>query len=380
MNRLTRSLLTLLGAVSVMLSLPAAADDGCGKSLAEIVAMVEVAPEQRASPGGDGIGGTGVRGGEDGIGGTGRWGSDGLGGTGFFGTITAFGSICVNGTRLDVDDGTTVTTEGRPGSADALRVGQTVWAVARSKSGRLRAETVSVLYAAEGEVQRVDPGRRRFRVGGRWIRLLDSALLIDQRSGMQLDTRSLRVGESVAVSGLVDDDHQIFATRVDRLAASVPSRVGLPRLADLAKQHSVSEFSVEGFVSVGREGIVRVGGLDVAWPPGSAPKTPLVRDTRVWVRGRAGDSAVLAKEVALPPARISPPVSQPRPILRENSAPPRPPTSPSGTDDRRLAPEGGGAEAAIPAPSPARDRPLRTAPEVERLPAREEVQPSVPKR
>jgi len=331
-----------------------------------------------AGTGGDGVGGTGAGG--DGIGGTGRWENDGLGGTGLFGTITAFGSICVNGAKLELDANTTIHTEGKPDTADSLRVGQTAWVVARSKSGRLRAETVSVLYAAEGDVQKVDPGRRRFRVGGRWIRLLDFALLVDQRTGLQLDTRSLRVGESVAVSGLEDEARQIFATRVDRLPTPVPSRVGLPRLAELARQHGVSELSVEGFVGIGREGAVRVGGLDVAWPQGRAPEAPLVRDTRVWIRGRAGSSAVLAEEVALPPARISPPVSLPLPIRPLSPAPPRPPTSSTGNEDLRPTPELRGAEGKLRDPSPSRDRPVRIAPEADRVPTRDDVRPSVPRR
>ncbi|MBW2294753.1 MAG: hypothetical protein JRG94_20940 [Deltaproteobacteria bacterium] len=83
--------------------------------------------------GGDesGLGGTGLRGSEEsGIGGTGYSGGDGdeeesgIGGTGVFGTITAFGSICVNGLRIHYDDETPITLDGKASTTGALAIGQ----------------------------------------------------------------------------------------------------------------------------------------------------------------------------------------------------------------------------------------------------------------
>ena len=82
-----------------------------------------------------GIGGTGAPL-ADGIGGTGAPLADGIGGTGarrapaarvgVVGVVTGFGSICVNGLRLQYDRSATVSENGRPAGTAALAVGQFV--------------------------------------------------------------------------------------------------------------------------------------------------------------------------------------------------------------------------------------------------------------
>jgi len=91
-----------------------------------------------------GVGGTGHSEPSGGIGGTGLGGDQGgVGGTGIYGTITAFGSICVNGLRVQYDDAVPVELGGAPASADALAVGQVVFLEATPRDGDLFARRIA---------------------------------------------------------------------------------------------------------------------------------------------------------------------------------------------------------------------------------------------
>src|SRR5262245_17303635 len=63
---------------------------------------------------GDGIGGTGIS-----VAKINTRGGDGIGGTGVRGTITGFGSILVNGLKLEFDHTTKVETDGKPATLEA---------------------------------------------------------------------------------------------------------------------------------------------------------------------------------------------------------------------------------------------------------------------
>ena len=125
--------------------------------------------------GDDGMGGTGLGG--DGMGGTGAGGDgeDGMGGTGLqaanrvgvIGTITGFGSICVNGERIAFDADTPVELDGSRVTTRALAVGHVVAVEARRTRNGLRAEHISVRHAVVGPVTRVDAKGGRFYVMGK---------------------------------------------------------------------------------------------------------------------------------------------------------------------------------------------------------------------
>ncbi len=352
----------------------AAGQDRCGGDRADWLAMGAGSEGLGGTGlGGEGVGGTGLGGDpiEDGIGGTGH-GGEGLGGTGLFGTITAFGSICVNGRRIQLDDQVPVNLLDEPRSMQVLRVGQVVWVVAQEdeEDGELRAESVTLLLAARGPIERVDPGRRRIQVGGRWVTLLDEVLVVDESSGLQLDARGLRVGEQVAVSGLEDGDQRIFATRIDRLDRADEGRVGLPDLAELARRDGVTYLSVEGFVSRPAADSLQLGSLTLELPPQSGRAASLEADTRVWVQGRAGATGLRAERIGLPPSRVRPPVAPPLPILRDlpRAAPPRPTDRENGRG--RHAPSPGTPHAPSRGPQPRPEPgegPIRIEPDIDRL-------------
>ncbi len=171
--------------------------------------------------GGRGLGGTGLTARDDGsgIGGTGHKPSGdgrGIGGTGIVGTVTAFGSIWVNGVEVHYRDDQPVTLYGRAGTPGDLRVGQVVEVEADESSAGLKARAIGVRHAVAGPVASIDPVGGEMTVLGQRVRLPAGDPLTDV----------LRPGERVAVSGLRDQDGVVVASRLDRPAADVPDLVG----------------------------------------------------------------------------------------------------------------------------------------------------------
>lgn len=166
----------------------------------------------------DGISGTGMVAhldGGDGIGGTGvltRTGGDGIGGTGIIGTISGFGSIIVNGLKLEYDTKTTVESDGRPAVLADLKIGQVIEGVAwRDHSGELRLDQLEIRHAVTGPISSIDYDKERLVVLGQTIRV-NLAGDASQKSGFA----SLKTGDMVRVSGLRMDDGTIIASRLDQ--------------------------------------------------------------------------------------------------------------------------------------------------------------------
>lgn len=139
-----------------------------------------------------------------GIGGTGAVADRGIGGTGIVGTVTAFGSIWVNGHRVALPPVVTVRIEGRPAGIGAVDVGQMVAAVVDPGSDGAEAEarSVEVRYAVAGPVEAADG--TALTVLGQRVDLAGARLTVAPRRGVW-----------VAVSGLRRSDGGIAASRID---------------------------------------------------------------------------------------------------------------------------------------------------------------------
>ncbi len=181
---------------------------------------------------GDGIGGTGIstalinpRG-------------DGIGGTGIRGTITGFGSILVNGLKLDFDHTTTVVTDGKPVSLEALRVGQIIQGVAHSKNGKLSLATLEIQHAVSGPITAIDHATETLAVLGQNVRL---NLAGDKAAIAAFAT--LQASDIVSVSGLRQADGLIVATRIDQ--RSDDERILLRGTATAATATTVSIGALE---------------------------------------------------------------------------------------------------------------------------------------
>jgi len=139
-----------------------------------------------------------------GIGGTGIGVADrGIGGTGIVGTVTAFGSVWVNGLRVELPTGAQVRIEGQPATVDDVRIGQVI-AVTAATGGPtgLSARLLDVRYAVAGPVE---------RIAGDTATILGQT--IETESALGRD--ALAPGAWVAVSGLRRPDGAIAAGRID---------------------------------------------------------------------------------------------------------------------------------------------------------------------
>lgn len=199
------------------------------------LAGCSTAPQQSADLSGDGISGTGVLAhnstgdgisgtgissnvatlhGGDGIGGTGAvaYGGDGIGGTGIVGTISGFGSIIVNGLKLEYDAKTTVESDGRPAALTDLKVGQVIEGVAwRDARGDLRLERLEIRHTVTGPISSIDYDTERLVVLGQTVRVN-----LAGDGGHKSAFSSLKVGDMVRVSGLRMESGVIVASRLDQ--------------------------------------------------------------------------------------------------------------------------------------------------------------------
>lgn len=154
-----------------------------------------------------GSGGTGRMPG--GSGGTGRM-PGGSGGTGIIGTITAFGSVCVNGLEIDFDSSTALSHNGVRTHLRALALGQIVAIAASGPESRLAAQHILILDALQGPVTRLDPHAGRLYV-------MDQPVIINDttRPNGPVTLGALKLNSLVRVSGFRDANGVIHASRLE---------------------------------------------------------------------------------------------------------------------------------------------------------------------
>ncbi|GEM_PF-3822127 len=380
-----------------------------GAAVAECPEESWVGPAIVLAPdsGDEGIGGSGVVPDADGIGGSGRTGGDedGIGGSGvapgapepaisaLYGTLTAFGSLCVNGARVEYTEDVPVRVDEVVASAADLAVGQVVRVVTRTEGDRKIAVEVAVEHAVVGPVTRVR--EEGFTVMGQ-------AVVSDAKV-----RGSVEVGDRVAVSGLRREDGAVVASRVVSAAPEAPDlvrgavadapggfRIGNTRVSPpdgsevrpderavfagrwddgegrhLAERHAPAPrapddartIEVEGYVRADAGGGLSVGG--VALDPSVVSSTLSVGD-RVRVRVERGPRGGPPRIDRIVPIRPEPllrgldqsirrgdlqPLDPPRgvdrgrmrrpPRAREDIRPPQPPKPPPLHDLRRARPD-----------------------------------------
>ncbi len=135
----------------------------------------------------------------------------GISGTGvIFGPITGFGSVIVNQIEFDVDDAAIVVNGSAAGEGD-LRLGMLV-TIRGERNTTTRtgvAESVDYDSVLRGPIEAVDLGNGTVQVLAQLSRT-DPKTVFD---GITLDTAM--PGDVVEISGLVDSDGILLATRVD---------------------------------------------------------------------------------------------------------------------------------------------------------------------
>lgn len=139
----------------------------------------------------------------------------GTGGTGSpvvaSGSVTGFGSIFVTGIEFDISDAT-ITLNGKSASDADLQLGQVVTVHGTLDAGGTAgtAQTVAVEKHAEGPIDSIDFTDNSMVVLGQIVQIDDAT----QFGTTPFDT--LEAGDIVALSGFVDADGVLQATRIDK--------------------------------------------------------------------------------------------------------------------------------------------------------------------
>lgn len=167
---------------------------------------------------------------EGGIGGTGRSddransGDGGIGGTGIIGTIEGFGSICVNGLKVEWTDATRFLEGDRPSKRQRLQVGQQVAVLAEpssnTASASLIARQVQMIVGLHGPITEAPDESGFFKVMGAPIRTKDAL--------MTTNLEQLKPGQWVELSGVWLRDHSFAVSWMQLTAAAEVSTVTGP--------------------------------------------------------------------------------------------------------------------------------------------------------
>ena len=130
---------------------------------------------------------------------------------GVLGTVRGFGSVLVNGVRVEASDDFTLASPFGTRQLSALAEGHVVEISARAQGTRLDAQRIAQLVALAGPVSAVAPDARRLSVMGVNVELAEEApVAVD--GGLA----GLSRGDRVAVSGLWRDGG-VVASRIDPL-------------------------------------------------------------------------------------------------------------------------------------------------------------------
>jgi hypothetical protein len=188
---------------------------------------------------GKGIGGTGAVSHNNGIGGTGQIASQGNSNLIYVrGTIHAFGSVCVNGIEIEYTAETPVSSDtNQKLAASSLQVGQVVDIIAEKNvgNGMPKAKNIEVRFPVQGPVTKINPDGRLINVMGKSVQL----------TGSQVGN-SIKVGDSIRVSGLQSSGGQIMATFIEAMPKQTPPRAAPSKTKVIPS--GITDFSVQGFV------------------------------------------------------------------------------------------------------------------------------------
>lgn len=138
------------------------------------------------------------------------------------GPIEAFGSIVVNGQHYEIS-GASIRVNGEVATEDDLALGQIVAVQAYIEPNGVRvADTVDFEANVRGPVQSVDAANGTLQALDQQI-TIGSETAVETISGGALD--ALTIGDYVEVSGLLNADGDLAATRVMQVASSSELRI-----------------------------------------------------------------------------------------------------------------------------------------------------------
>ncbi|MEE8364638.1 MAG: DUF5666 domain-containing protein, partial [Gammaproteobacteria bacterium] len=174
----------------------------------------------------------------------------GIGGTGIsYGTVTDFGSIIVNGSRLD-DSTATVTLDGIPGDVllphRGLKQGMVVKVSGTFSGNTGTASTIEYKDNLEGEVCALAAPIVPPIVGIITLRVLGQTVILDATTFVDNSTTIINAGDIVEVSGLRDDLEEIHASfsEVKTSTTEVEVKGRIDAVDDIAKVLTINALNV----------------------------------------------------------------------------------------------------------------------------------------
>lgn len=213
--------------------------------------------------------------------------------------INGFGSVIVNGVHYETSEAEIVI-NGSPGTEEELRVGQVVRLSAGSADGgALSAQSVVYDDSVAGPIEAIDESAGLLVVLGQPI-AVNSATSFDPEFSPR-SIEGLSDGDVVAVSGYVNSEGRIVATRIDPGSddGDFQVRGRIENLDDAALTFDINELAVdygqaviEGGSSLGNGDLVEVSGTQ------SAPGEALVA-ARVQLESEFQDGAPVGAEIEL---------------------------------------------------------------------------------
>lgn len=201
----------------------------------------------------------------------------GLGGTGILGEITGFGSVIVNGVRVETAPTDTVASVLGPAPAATLELGEIVIVRAKGAPDALRAETLARYIPVVGPISAIDHGARRLTMIGVDVSAPADVRVRDQL-GRPIDFAQLNVGDHTAVSGFWNGEI-VMARHIRVVPGDAPE-------------------SVTGAVERGESGALSIGGVPIA-TDAATPDAVALTGLGVY-RDGALEAASFAVETATP--------------------------------------------------------------------------------
>jgi hypothetical protein len=210
-----------------------------------------------------------------------------------YGSVTAIGSVWLNGVRYDTSSAEFVI-DGVPGSQADIEQGDVVLVVGRAGAVQPVAERVIVDDAVEGPIAEIDLMTSSFVALGQAVRVTPATIFDDTVPRAALD--GLAVGDTVEVSGFRNSAGDVIATRIEKkpdASAMLETTGAIERLNIPAQRFNVKDLIVH-YGAAGsaapkglREGdIVEVKGLQLL-PSGELVAASV--EVQSIVTGAAGD-------------------------------------------------------------------------------------------
>ena len=199
-----------------------------------------------------------------------------------YGTVTAFGSVVVNGVHYNTSQ-TTFVIDGDSGTQADLAIGDVVLVTGTLDSGGATGVATSVRFdsSVAGPVASIDTTANTLTVLSQLVRV--SADTSFDGSIQPLALATLVVGDVVEVSGLVQGDGSVNATRIGRRAGNADYQVSGTVSGNQAGQHT---FNVNALV-VGYQNASLVG----------LPGGVIANGQRVEVKGALVNGALQATRI-----------------------------------------------------------------------------------